>query len=157
LDEAMIDLDNPTVKFCIAGTRAEFEERLDDAHSLYQQAWDAAQDDYEACIAAHYLARFQTMPADIFEWNQEALRRGEAVADGRAQAFLPSLYLNMGYACEQIGDVKEAQRYYDLAAALGYTHHDGAAAQARYEQQVRPVSGDVSTRNPERTRSGSTA
>ena len=127
----MIDLDHRVVQLCIEGTRAEFEGRLDDAETHYRRAWDAAQDDYAACIAAHYLARVQTTPADIFHWNQEALRRAEAVADDRVQAFLPSLYLSMGYACAQIGDLEEAQRHYSLAAALGYPHQDGATAQAR--------------------------
>lgn len=31
----------------------------------------------------------------------------------------------MGYACEQIGDQAEAQRYYNLAAVLGYPHQEG--------------------------------
>ena len=65
----MIDLDHPVVKRCIDGTRAEFEGRRADAHALYQQAWDAAQDDYAACIAAHYLARFQATPDAIFAWK----------------------------------------------------------------------------------------
>ncbi len=127
----MIDPDNRVVQLCIAGTRAEFDDRPDAAATLYRQAWDAVQDEYEACIAAHYLARVQTTPADIFHWNREALRRAEAVTDDRVQAFLPSLYLSMGYACEQIGDQAEAQRYYNLAAALGYPHQEGATAQAR--------------------------
>jgi len=128
---AVIDLDNCVVQLCIEGSRAEFEGRPDDAETRYHRAWDAAQDDYEACIAAHYLARVQTTPADIFHWNREALRRAQAVADDRVQAFLPSLYLSMGYACEQIGDLQEAQRYYSLAAALGYPHQDGATTHAR--------------------------
>lgn len=127
----MIDLDNRVVQLCIEGTRAEFDGHPDAAEALYRHAWDAAQDNYEACIAAHYLARFQMTPADSFHWNQEALHRAEAVADDRVQAFLPSLYLSMGYACEQIGDLQEAQRYYSLAAALGSPHQDGATAQAR--------------------------
>ncbi len=127
----MIDLDNPVVQLCAEGTRAEFEGRPDDAEARYRHAWDAAQDNYEACIAAHYLARFQTTPADSFHWNQEALHRAQAVADDRVQAFLPSLYLSMGYACEQVGDLQEAQRYYSLAAALGYPHQDGATTRAR--------------------------
>ncbi|MBE2236898.1 MAG: hypothetical protein IAE81_03850 [Caldilineaceae bacterium] len=131
----MIDLDNPVVKRCIDGTRAEFEGRRAAAHALYQQAWDAAQDDYEACIAAHYLARFQTTPDAIFAWNQEALRRAEAVDHERVAAFYPSLYLSMGYACAQIGDQPAAQHYYALAASLGYAHQAGAAPRGRSEPE----------------------
>lgn len=114
--------DNPVVKLCIAGTQAEFNGRIDEARALYRQAWQTAQDDYEACIAAHYLARHQTDPHETLRWNQEALTRAEAVGDGRADSFYPSLYLNMGHSYELLGDQAEAQRYYDKAAALGAPH-----------------------------------
>jgi len=127
----VIDRANCVVQLCIEGSCAEFDGRPDIAESRYRQAWDAAQDDYEAGIAAHYLARVQATPADSFHWNWEALRRAEAVADDRVQAFLPSLYLSMGFACKQIGDLEEAQRRYSLAAALGYPHQNSATAHAR--------------------------
>ena len=38
----MIDPDNRVVQLCIAGTRAEFDDRPDAAATLYRQAWDAA-------------------------------------------------------------------------------------------------------------------
>lgn len=102
--------------------QAEFKGQVEQARSLYQQAWDEARDDYEACIAAHYLARFQDDPAERLHWNQVALERAEAVKDERVQDFYPSLYLNMGQSCELLGDHEEAQRYYDLAAELGVVH-----------------------------------
>jgi hypothetical protein len=117
-----MDLDNPVVSLCLEGSRAEFEGRPAEARTLYEQAWQAAQDDYEACIAAHYVARFQDSPQETLHWNQEALRRAEAVSDGRAQSFLPSLYLNLGRSYELLGQATEAARYYGLAAGLGYVH-----------------------------------
>lgn len=117
-----MDLKNPVIALCIAGTRAEFDHKLDEARSLYQQAWEAAQDDYEACIAAHYVARFQDDPGKTFYWNQVALERAQAVGDERVREFYPSLYLNMGQSYELLGNQDEAQRYYDLAAALGAVH-----------------------------------
>ena len=54
-----MDLTNPVIQLCIDGTRAEFEHRIEDARVLYQQAWEAHTGDYDACIAAHYVARFQ--------------------------------------------------------------------------------------------------
>ena len=53
----MIDTNNPVIKLCIEGTQAEYRGQPDKAHDLYQQAWNAVRDDYEAAIAAHYLAR----------------------------------------------------------------------------------------------------
>ncbi len=114
-----MDPTNPILELCIQGTEAEYQRRLDDARTLYQQAWDSATDDYEACIAAHYVARFQDTPEDTFRWNQEALNRANAVNDERVKAFYPSLYLNMGHSYELLGNLFEAKKYYDLAAELG--------------------------------------
>ena len=117
-----MDLENPVIKLCIEGTRAEFEGRVEDAVSLYQKAWEESKDDYEACVAAHYVARFQTNPEDALYWNQESLNRADAVNDERVKDFYPSLYLNLGRSHELLGDQAKAQRYYDLAAGLGVVH-----------------------------------
>ena len=113
---------NPVIQLCVAGSRAEFEGRPEDARALYWQAWQAAADDYEACIAAHYVARFQDSPEETLRWNQMALARAEAVDDERVQSFLPSLYVNLGRSYELLGSPTEAARYYQLAADLGLTH-----------------------------------
>jgi hypothetical protein len=117
-----MDQNNPVVQLCIAGTQAEFAGRQAEASALYWQAWEAAKDDYEACVAAHYVARFQKSPEDILRWNQEALDRADALKDESVKDFYPSLYLNMGRAYELLGNPAEARRYYDLAAGLGAVH-----------------------------------
>ncbi|MFN8440795.1 MAG: hypothetical protein U0175_08505 [Caldilineaceae bacterium] len=120
----MIDTQNRIVQLCIEGSQAELAGNREAATRCYQAAWDAATNDTEACIAAHYLARFQPTSEAIFHWNQVALQRAEAVADERVQAFMPSLYLNMGRSYELLGNQPEAQRYYGLAAALGFPHQE---------------------------------
>ncbi len=109
---------------CISGTQAEINGDSEEACALYQQAWEAASDDYEACIAAHYVARYKTDPREKLVWNQVALDKADAVHDGRVEEFYPSLYLNMGQSFELLGSDDEARRYYDLAAELGAVHHD---------------------------------
>jgi hypothetical protein len=101
---------------------AEFEHCPEDARALYQQAWEARTDDYEACIAAHYVARFQESPEAALRWNQIALSHAETVNDERVRDFYPSLYLNLGRSHEIVGNQAEAQKYYSLAAELGFTH-----------------------------------
>jgi hypothetical protein len=120
-----MDTSNPVVQLCLQGSRAEFERRLEAARSLYQQAWEARTDDYDACIAAHYLARFQDGPEESLRWNQLALLHAEAADDERVREFYPSLYLNLGRSHEILGNQAEAKRYYDLAAKLGVTHQPG--------------------------------
>jgi hypothetical protein len=117
-----VDLNSPVVQLCIAGTQAEYAGNREDAIRLYGQAWEAARDDYEACIAAHYVARFQANPEETLRWNREALDRAGAVEFERVKDFYPSLYLNMGHSYELLGDQAEARRYYDLAAGLGAVH-----------------------------------
>ncbi len=117
-----MDIQNQVIKLCIEGTQAEFERRIGDALHLYQQAWESSQNDYEACIAAHYLARFQATPEETLHWNQEALERANRVNDDRVKEFYPSFYLNMGRSLEMLGNKGEAQEYYDLAARLGVIH-----------------------------------
>jgi hypothetical protein len=117
-----MDLTNPVIILCMKGSRAEFEGRREDARNLYWQAWELAKDDYGACIAAHYVARFQQDPKEIFHWNQAALTHADKVQDDSAKEFYPSLYLNMGRSNELLGNHTEAKRFYDLAARLGYEH-----------------------------------
>ncbi|MBX3053067.1 MAG: hypothetical protein KF753_16410 [Caldilineaceae bacterium] len=123
-----MDTNNPVIALCMAGSRAELQGRRADAYALYAQAWHVAQDDYEACIAAHYMARGATDPQEVYRWNREALDRAEAVPDQRVQSFYPSLYLNMGHSHELLGEQAEAERFYALAAALGAVHQPNEGA-----------------------------
>jgi tetratricopeptide (TPR) repeat protein len=120
-----VDLDNPVIQLCIQGTQAEYAKRMEDAHGFYRQAWELAKDDYESCIAAHYMARFAETPEEGLGWNQKALDCASRVKDERVKEFYPSLYLNMGHAYERLGRADEAQHYYGLAAELGAEHSTG--------------------------------
>lgn len=57
-----MDPNNPVVKLCAAGMEAAGEGRLADAAALFMQAWDTAQDDYEAGVA-RALGRSAGQPA----------------------------------------------------------------------------------------------
>ena len=111
-----MDPDNPVVKLCAAGMVAEGEGRGADAKALFEQAWEGSRDDFEACIAAHYVARHQATPEAAFEWNERALRRAEAIGADRAHDFFPSLYLNYAHSLEQVGRTAEACEHYARAA-----------------------------------------
>jgi hypothetical protein len=121
-DVGSMDFDNPVIQLCIEGTQAEFFGQVDRARILYQKAWGSVRDDFDACVAAHYMARQQVDPNDIFHWNQLALQKALSLTDHRAVSFLPSLYLNMGQSYELLGNMEEANRYYELASDLGVLH-----------------------------------
>jgi hypothetical protein len=112
-----IDPTNPIVATILAGIAAETAGRIGDARARFEGAWGSAADDYDACIAAHFLARVQPEATDRLGWNREAVARAHAVGDERVLGFYPSLYLNLGYSLEECGDRAEAARIYALAEA----------------------------------------
>jgi hypothetical protein len=113
----MIDPDNPVVRLCAEGIAAEGQGRHADAAALYREAWAIHSDDYEACIAAHYLAREQETLQDALTWNQAALDHALLVEEDRIAGFLPSLYLNLGWSHEVLGDPVTARTCYLAGAA----------------------------------------
>ncbi|MEU7177145.1 MULTISPECIES: hypothetical protein [Streptomyces] len=111
-----MDPELPVVRLCVEGMRAEADGRADAAHALFRRAWDIAADDYEACIAAHYLARHQSSPEETLRWNQECLDRADLVGDERVRGFSPSLYVNIGHAYQKLGQLDLAHAYFVRAA-----------------------------------------
>ncbi len=111
-----MDLDNPVVRLCGEGMRAEVEGRPDDARALFTQAWEQASDDYEACVAAHYLARHQPTVADRLYWNRVCLQRADAVGDERVAAFYPSLHVALAHCHRELGNIDAAARHFRHAA-----------------------------------------
>ncbi len=115
-----MDPSNRVVALCAAGM--EREGTPDEARALFQRAWDVRRDDYEASVAAHFLARHQPTPADTLHWNEVALRHAQAVPGGRADELMASLYLNVGDAYLAVGRrdaaAAAAERAAECAAGL---------------------------------------
>ena len=116
----MIDPTNPVVALCAEGMAREGTPA--EARRLFEQAWAIRRDDYDAAVAAHFIARHQPTPADVLHWNALAVQHAEAVQDGRAAALMASLYLNLGDAHANAGDVaagaEAVRRATDHLAAL---------------------------------------
>jgi hypothetical protein len=127
-----MDLGNAVLDLCRQGMQAEAEGRSADARALFEQAWARRTDDFDACVAAHYLARRQDDPAGTLRWNQEALRRADAVADDRVAAFYPSLHVGVAMAYEQLGNASAARAAFERAA-----EHAGALSDDAYGEQLR--------------------
>ena len=102
-----IDSNNAVVALCAAGMAIEGD--VPAARRLFEQAWEVRRDDYDASIAAHYLARHQTTVEDRLAWNIRAARHAEVVADDRARELKASLYLNLADAYLAVGDSAEAR------------------------------------------------
>jgi tetratricopeptide (TPR) repeat protein len=102
-----IDSNNTVVALCAAGMAIEGDTPA--ARRLFEQAWEVRRDDYDASIAAHFLARHQTTVEDRLAWNIRAARHAEVVADDRARELKASLYLNLADAYLAVGDSAEAR------------------------------------------------
>ncbi|MEU5718535.1 hypothetical protein AB0G71_22660 [Streptomyces sp. NPDC020403] len=116
-ESEIMDPSNPVVRLCSQGVQAEAEGRDIDARSLFERAWETAGDDYEACVAAHYLARHQPTPEQTLHWNQECLNRADLVGDDRVTGFYASLHVNMAKAYGDLDEPGRAREHYQLAAA----------------------------------------
>ncbi len=126
------DPNNKVVKLCAEGMQAEAEGKIEEAHGLFQQAWDVASDDFEAFTAAHYLARNQQDPNDVLKWNLEALNRANKIKGEEMGSHYPSLYLNIGKSYENLGDIKSANENYALAADCS-----SSLAPGKYSDMIR--------------------
>lgn len=132
-----MDLENPVIRLCQDGMRAEAEGRAGDARALYSQAWAARRDDYDACVVAHYRARVAADAAETLRWNETALRHATAVGDGRVAAFLPSLHVGVALAHESLGERDAARSAFERAA-----EHAGALPPDGYGEQLRSAISD---------------
>ena len=102
----MIDGDSLVAQLCAAGIAIDGDAAA--AGALFRQAWDARRDDYEASIAAHFLARHQPSLDESLYWNRVAAEHAEAVTDERAKPLLASLYLNLADNYVALGDSANA-------------------------------------------------
>ena len=109
-----IDPGNPVVALCAAGMACDGTR--EEALLLFERAWNERQDDYDAAIAAHYLARLQPTPLLTLEWNTRAVTHCERVNDERAAELRPSLYLNLADSLLAVGRHEEARAIAERAA-----------------------------------------
>jgi tetratricopeptide (TPR) repeat protein len=110
------DPQNKVIQLCAEGMGLELMGRKDEAHRLFQKAWDISSNNFEAFTAAHYLARNQQDPKENLKWNLEALNRASEVYEQEIQSHYPSLYLNVARAYENLNHLSEAAHYYRMAA-----------------------------------------
>ena len=109
-----MDPSNPVVALCAQGMAVDGTPT--EALRLFEQAWAARRDDFDAAIAAHFLARHQSNAAATLHWNVLAVQHAEAVSDARCEELLPSLYLNLGDSHARLGQRELARAAAQRAA-----------------------------------------
>ncbi len=110
-----MDPSNPVVKLCAQGMEEEGKGNIPEAKSLFKDAWARSRNDFERCIAAHYVARHQPTAELALQWNQQAMDCAVRVSDGSTDEFFASLSLNLGKSHENLGHTDEARQLFECA------------------------------------------
>lgn len=111
-----IDPANKVVQLCTEGMNAEFEGKMDVSESFFKQAWETASDNFEAFIAAHYMARRKTSPEAQLDWNLKSYQLALQLDENEVMQYLPSLCLNIGKSYEDMSQTTNAIKYYQKGA-----------------------------------------
>lgn len=144
---------NHIIKLCLQGMEREEKGLVEEAGTLFLQAWNQAGDNFEKFTAAYYVARVQKDFADKLHWYQTALQFGLKVNSNTVSTAFPSLYSNIAALYEAAGDVDNAKKNKELAASFmdqlpdkGPFYH-GMRADLKTGDMLRP--GGFSNYQPE--------
>ncbi|MFW0783851.1 hypothetical protein AAFP35_04970 [Gordonia sp. CPCC 206044] len=120
------------LELCQRGVSAESVGLFADAAAAYRNAWDAAEEPFEQCVAAYHLARTQSSADKRLEWSQSALDFALACDPGSVRDLLPTVQVAAAAAARDSGQSDTAQRWYREAAELvrNSPAHDGSALRA---------------------------
>ena len=106
---------NNVIKLCVQGMAMEEKGNPDEASRLFLQAWNEATNDFEKYLAAYYVARHkENVPAKL-KWLETALQFALKVNSESAKSALPNLYSNIAKCHEDLGDVDNAKKNFELA------------------------------------------
>ena len=106
---------NHVVQLCIQGRSMEENGKPEEASSIFLQAWDAATNDFEKFLAAHFVARHQKNVHDKLKWLDTALQLALKINNDNVNGALPSLYLKIATCYGELGDIDKANKYQQLS------------------------------------------
>jgi len=106
---------NYIVKLCLQGMDLEGKSKPEEASRIFLQAWNEASDEFEKFIAAYYVTRHQKSIPDKLKWVEATLQLALKINDDYVKGVLPSLYLNIAKCYEELGDLDNAKKNYELA------------------------------------------
>ena len=96
----------------------EENNKPEEAKRLFLQAWDEATNDFEKFTAAYYVSRHQKNAPDKLKWTGTALQLALHLNDDIVKAAYPLLYSNLAKSYEELGDMENAKKNYELAASF---------------------------------------
>ena len=109
---------NPIVKLCLHGMSMEEKGEPEEAGKIFLQAFNESSDDFEKFITSHYVARHQQNVSDQLHWLQATLQYALKVNDETVTSAFPSLYFKIAKCYEELGDIENAKKNYELATSF---------------------------------------
>ncbi len=109
---------NVVVRLCIQGMAMEDQGKPDEARGFFLQAWEEATNDFERYIAAYYAARHQETVHDRLKWLQTSLQLALEMNDVTVKSAFPALYSSIAECYEELNDLDNATRNYELATSF---------------------------------------
>ena len=95
-----------------------------EANKLFLEAWNEAVHDFEKFLAAYYLARHQNNTSDRLKWLETALQFALKMNDNSVKSAFPSLYGSIDKCYEDLHDLHQANKFYELASSFDNTPSD---------------------------------
>jgi rifampin ADP-ribosylating transferase len=108
---------NHVVKLCLQGMELENSGQPAEARQVFLNAWDAAANDSERFIAAHYVARHQESVAGRVEWLETGLRLASTLDNESVTSAFPPLHAKLAEGYETLGFPGRAAEHRALAAS----------------------------------------
>ena len=106
---------NNIVKLCLQGMDLEEKGEPEESSGVFLQAWNEATDDFEKFLAAHYVTRHQKNVADKLKWVETSLHLALKINNDYTKGIFSSLYLHIAKCYEELGDLDNAKKNYELA------------------------------------------
>ncbi len=96
----------------------EEKGKPEEASRLFLQAWNDAANDFEKFTASYYAARHQKNVSDKLKWLETALQFALKINDVSVEGAFPSLYSKIAKCYEDLSDLDNAKKNYELAISF---------------------------------------
>ncbi len=112
------DPNNPVINRCAEGLRLERAGDTSRAYQIFQQAWKETTREWEKVIAAQFIAGYQYNASDKLKWDMEALQSAMKSGYEPVNVNYSALYLEIASSYEELSNLEEAGKYYQLALSF---------------------------------------
>jgi len=109
---------NNVIKLCVQGMGMEEKGKTEEAYRLFLQAWNEAIDDFERFTSSYFVAKHQKKGSDKLKWFETSLLLALKINSDAVKAAFPSLYLNIAKCYEDLNDIDNAKKNYELAISF---------------------------------------